>query len=349
MMLYAFILLLIIIISLIFLEDYLGDYKKYVYWGFCVILILFSAFRPVGLDPDSRAYELMFINNEEDPTFPIDPSYMFLVRVFRFFTDDVHFLFLFYAIIGIGIKFYALRKLSPFYFLPLVVYFGNYYILHDYIQMRAAVASAVLLLAIKPLSEGKKKTTLGFFLIATVFHSSTLALYPILFFNNQINKIWKYILIGITPVGTILFLLHYDFITALPIPYIQDKVDYYIMMTEGGFFEELTLKYPFIWIHYAAILYSLYFYDTIIKECPVLPLLLKITTYALFCYYAFSSIAVMAARLHELLAIVEVALLPCICYTIRPQLYGKIAVCIVGVIELTFTLFIWKLLDFSMA
>ena len=190
-MLYAFIFLLFIIISLIFLEEYLGDYKKYVYWGLCIILIIFSAFRPIGIDPDARDYELMFLSNEENPTFVIDPSYMFLAKIFRLFTDDVHFLFLFYAIIGIGIKFYALRKLSPFFFLPIIIYFGNYYILHDYIQMRAAIASAALLLAIKPISEGKKKTALGYFLIATIFHSSTLALLPILFFNNTNSKLFK--------------------------------------------------------------------------------------------------------------------------------------------------------------
>ena len=348
-MLYAFILFLIIIIFLIFLEDYLGDYKKYVYWSFCIILILFSAFRPVGVDPDSKDYESMFLSNEDDPTFLVDPSFLLLVSIFRTFTDNIHILFLFYAIIGISIKFYALRQLFPLYFLPLIIYFGHYYVLHDFIQMRAAIASAMLLLAIKPLSEGKKKTALGYLLIATVFHSSTLALYPILFFSNTITKIWKYILIAITPIGTILFLCHYDFITALPIPYIQDKIEWHISMTEAGAYKELSLKFPFIWIHYAAILYSLYFYDTIIIKCPVLPLLLKITACSLFCYYAFSSIPVIAGRLRELFSIVEIALLPCICYTIRPQFYGKVAVCMIGVVELIFTLFIWELLDFSMA
>ena len=347
MMLYAFILLLFIIISLIFLEDYLGDYKKYVYWGFCIILILFTAFRPIGFDPDSVAYESMFLDNEDDSFFLIDPSYIFLVNIFRAFTDDIHFLFLFYAIIGISIKFYALRQLSPLFFLPLIIYFGNYYILHDYIQIRAAIASAMLLLAIKPISEGKKKKAFVYLLIANVFHSSTLALYPILLFSNNISKIWKYILIAITPIGAILFLLHLDFITVLPIPYIQEKIEMYRVMTEVGAYDELTLKQPFIWIHYAAILYSLYFYDTIRKNCPTLPLLLKITACSLFCYFSFSSVPVVAVRLRELLSIVEIALLPGICYTIRPQYFGKIAVCAIGVIELVFTLFIWKHLDFS--
>ncbi len=40
-MIYTFLLLFIIIVSLIFLEEYLGDYNKYAYWGLCIILILF--------------------------------------------------------------------------------------------------------------------------------------------------------------------------------------------------------------------------------------------------------------------------------------------------------------------
>lgn len=347
-MIYTFLLLFIIIVSLIFLEEYLGDYNKYAYWGLCIFLILFCAFRTIGVDPDSENYETIFKSNSNNPKLLVEASFMFLSEIIKNFTDDVHYLFLFYAILGITIKFYALRQLSPWFFLPLVIYIGNYYVLHDFIQIRAAIASGMLLLAIKPLSEGNKKRAVVYFLIANVFHYSSFAFYPILFFSNNLSKIWKYILIGITPIGVVMFLLHYDFISALPIPYIQDKIEMYKALTERGIFEELTLKNLFIWIQYAIILYSLYFYDTILEKCPALPLLLKITAYSMVCFFALSSISVVAARLHELLGIVELALFPCVCYTIRPQHYGKIAVCVIGAIEFFYTLFVWELLDFAM-
>ena len=150
------------------------------------------------------------------------------------------------------------------------------------------------------------------------------------------------------PVGAVLFLLHYDFFSALPIPYIQEKIEMYKALTERGIFDELSLKNVTIWIQYAIILYSLYFYDTILEHCPALPILLKITAYSMACFFALSSISVVAGRLHELLGIVELALFPCVCYTIRPQYYGKIAVCMIGIIEFIFILFIWELLDFAM-
>ena len=348
-MIYIFLLLFIIIVSLIFLEEYLGDYNKYAYWGLCIILILFCAFRTIGVDPDSENYETIFKSNENNPKLLVEFSYFFLSGIIKSFSDDVHYLFLIYAIMGITIKFYALRQLSPLYFLPLVIYFGNYFILHDFIQIRAGVASAMLLLAIKPLSEGNKKRAIVYFLIANVFHYSSLVFYPILFFSNNLSKTWKYALIVIVPVGAILFLLRLDFLSVLPIPYVQDKIDIYKALTERGYFQELTLKNVSIWIQYAVILYALYFYDTILEKCPMLPLLLKITAYSMACYFALSSVTVIAGRLHELLGIVELALFPCVCYTIWPQHYGKIAVCFIAVVEIFYTLFVWELLDFTMA
>ena len=347
-MIYTFLLLFIIIVSLIFLEEYLGDSNKYAYWGLCIILILFCAFRTIGVDPDSETYEEIFKSNENNPKLLVEFSFLFLSEILKGFTDDIHYLFLIYAILGITIKFYALRQLSPWYFLPLVIYFGNYFILHDFIQIRAGVASAMLLLAIKPLSEGNKKRAIVYFLIANVFHYSSLVFYPILFFSNNLSKIWKYALIAIMPVGAILFLLRIDFLSALPIPYIQEKVDMYKTLTETGFFKELTLKNVPLWIQYTIILYLLYFYDTILEKCPALPLLLKITAYSMFFFFALSSISVVAGRLQELLGIVELALFPYIFYTLRPQVYGKIAVCFIAVVKIYYTLFVWELLDFTM-
>ena len=347
-MIYTFLLLFIVIVSLIFLEEYLGDYNKYVYWGLCIIMILLCAFRTIGVDPDSEAYEEIFKTHENNPELLVEASFLFFSGIVQRFTDDVHYLFLIYSILGDTIKFIPLRQLSPWYFLPLAIYFGNYFILHDYIQIRASIASGMLLLAIKPLSEGKKKKAILFFLIANIFHYSSLAFYPILFFNNRLSQIWKYLLIAIMPIGVVLFLLHYDFFSALPIPYIQDKIEMYKALTERGIFDELSLKNVFIWIQYCIILYSLYFYDTMLEKCPALPLLLKITAYSMACFFALSSISVVAGRLHELLGIVELALFPCVCYTIRPQYYGRIAVCFIGAVEMYFTLFVWELLDFAM-
>ena len=120
-MIYTFLLLFIIIVSLIFLEEYLGDYNKYAYWGLCIIMILFCAFRTIGVDPDSEAYEEIFKSNGNHPKLLVESYILFISEIIKSFTDDVHYLFLIYAILGITIKFIALRQLSPWYFLPLAI------------------------------------------------------------------------------------------------------------------------------------------------------------------------------------------------------------------------------------
>ena len=96
-MIYTFLLLFIIIVSLIFLEEYLGDYNKYAYWGLCIILILFCAFRTIGVDPDSEAYEEIFKSNENNPKLLVEFSFLFISGIIKNFTDDIHYLFLIYA------------------------------------------------------------------------------------------------------------------------------------------------------------------------------------------------------------------------------------------------------------
>ena len=347
MITYVFPLLLILAILLVFAEEHLESINKYIFWTIGLTLIIFSAVRPIGFDPDSISYESVFMRNTDTLDFS-EPSFLFLIDFVHLFSDDVHILFLIYAFLGITIKFYAINRLSPYYFLPLVIYFGNYYILHDYIQMRASIASAFLLLSIIPLSQGKKGLGALCFLGATLFHYSAIVLFAILFLDNKdLSKKWKILLISIIPFGVILFFLRIDFVSILPIQFIQEKVEMYQKLVNKGIFEETSLKSPFIWTKAAALYYALYYYDRIHERCSYLPLLLKITGLSLLSFFAFSSVSVVAGRISELFGIVEILLFPCICYTFKPDWAGKAIVCIVGAIELIFTLYIWKLLDFN--
>ena len=350
MIAFAFPLLLLFIFYLVFTEHYLGENEvhKYIYWGLCVVLILFSSLIPLGLDPDSLNYENSFLYGSSDVLEFTEPSYFLLADFVQFFTDDVHGLFFMYAAIGITLRFYAIRKLSYFYFLPLAIYMGNFYILHDYIQMRVSIASAFLLLSIIPLSKGKKGWALLCYLLGAFFHYSAFILLIILCFSNKpLTTTWKYILIAIVPIGVVLFFLHIDFINMLPISFVQEKVETYQELVNKGFYEETSLKSPFIWTKAAALYYILYYYDRIYERCPYLPILLKITGLSLLSFFAFSSISVVAGRISELFGIVEILLFPCICFTFKPDWAGKLIVCITGAIEFIFTLYVWKLLDFE--
>ena len=185
-MLPFFLFILTLIVLLAFLERYMGREKLLIYYALCIVLVLTAALRPIGFDPDSEAYEQTFrhLANASDDML-IEYSFVLICNALRPFADDVHLVFLFYALISVPLKFYAIQRLSPWLFLPLVIYFGNYFLLHDYIQMRASVASGFFLLSIKPLSEGRRWNAALYFLIAMLFHYSFAALFVLLFLNNK--------------------------------------------------------------------------------------------------------------------------------------------------------------------
>lgn len=347
-MIYLFVILLLFVVFLSFSEDYLGKDNKYVYIGLCVLLIFIAGFRPVGLDPDSESYEEIFNNIDSSRTETlVEYSFILISESLKTIIDNIHIVFFFYAFIAISLKFVAIRQLSEFYYLPIVIYLGNYFILHDYTQVRISVASGFMLLAIRPIANGKKLQAMVFLLCALFFHYSSLILFLLLFFNNKpLTRRWKIILISIVPVGILLFLAHADLITFIPIPFIQNKLEIYRTLSEYGIFEEVSLKSPFLWLRTAILLYVLYFYDTIKEHCPYLPVLLKTMGLSLFFFFAFSSIPVLSGRVYELFGIVELILFPTIYYTMKPSYIAKSIVCMIGCVEFIFSIFIWKLLNF---
>lgn len=347
-MIYLFVAFLIVTIALVFLEDYVQPYHRYIYAGLCVGLILMAGLRPMGLDPDSLTYEKMFLQlDNEALALQVEYSFIAISKALRLITDDVRIVFLFYAILGISLKLWAIRRLTPWYFLPIAIYFGNYFILHDFIQIRVGVSSALLLMALKPLSENRKWAAAAYITCAVFFHYSALILYLLLLFSNKpLSKAWKIGLSLILPTGILLFLLRIDFLTFIPIPYFQNKVEVYRKLADIGIFDAVSLLSPFMWLKAFVLLYLLFFYDTVYKHCPQLPILLKAQGLALFFFFAFSSIPVFSGRIFELFGIVEIILFPYLFYTILPRKASLAIVCGIGVIEFVFTIFIWKLLDF---
>lgn len=348
-MILLFLLLISIAIILVFLEDYLGNEKYYIYIVFGFVLILVAGLKPIGMDPDAETYEQFFygINTTALET-PIEHSYVFFSNLFRPIYDDVHIIFLFYAFIGISLKLLAIYRLSQWVFMPLAVYLSGYFLLHDCIQIRAAVASGAFLMAMIPLANGQRLKALPYYLFALVFHYSSAILFVTLFLGNKsLSKLWKIALASILPVGILMYLTHIDFFTAIPIPYIAEKIELYQKLNEKGTFDYPILLQGAMWIRVFVFYVTLYFYDLIYAKSPYLPLLLKIMGLSIFCYFAFASIPVVSLRIHELIGIVEIIIIPYIFYTILPEYAGKILVCAVSMIAITYRLFILKPFDLS--
>ena len=148
------------------IERYIRKYKLLLYFLISIALILIAGLRPVGIDPDSNNYEYTYIHYDTPTALEgVEYSYIFLSMIFNTITNNVHILFLFYALLGVGIKFFAFRKLSNSFFLPVIVYIGYYFIMNECLQIRKGILSAVFLLYIKAIGDRQKKRAIYLLLI----------------------------------------------------------------------------------------------------------------------------------------------------------------------------------------
>lgn len=337
-----------IVVFLCFLEESLEKYKTYVYIAICMILILYAGFREVGLDRDSESYEYLFYSSDNPLAILfVEPSFLLISSIASRMGNDVHGLFLIYAMLGVSLKFIAIRRLSPVLFLPIAIYISDFYVLHDMTQIRAGVASAIFLMSLKPLHEGRKRRAALYMAAGIFFHYSSLILFPLLLFGNKdLTFKWKIALAAIPVIGIGMYIANFDILLSLPIPYIQEKLESYRKLSDFGYYDRSSIMPPFMFIKICMFYYCLWFCDTIKQFLPSVNIILKIMGMSIIAYYALSYVTILGQRCSELYGIVEVLLYASAIYTIIPQYVGKVYVIFITLVMTFYSYVYWDLLYF---
>lgn len=324
---------------LCFLENRLYEKdKKLLYVLIAIILILLAGFREVGVDPDSPNYEYAFHHYDDIRLWTsMEPSFFLLSAVFSFFSSDVHSIFLFYAFCGVVLKFIAFRRLTLFWFLPIIVYISFIYELHELTQIRTGLMSGLFLLTIPYIAEKKRIKAIILIITGAIFHMSALALLPFVFFSNKEMSVKNRIIwITIIPLSYVIYFIGNNFLVNIPIAYVENKITNYEKtsdIVEAGLnvFSPLQIFTIFIY------LYLMYFYDTIKKHNKYFPLMMKIFTLSIASFSAFAFLPVMANRLSYLFRIVTIILFTYIYYTIKPRYVGILVVIFISIVYIFYT------------
>lgn len=160
-----------------------------IFWiGIFLILVPIVGLRLLGQDADYFNYlNLLNLQNSLE-LFTKEFGFRLLLGLNSVvFNANVDTFFLLFAILGISIKFYAFAKISPIPLLSLALYLLSYFLLHDYTQIRAGVASGIFLLGIQDLSEGAKKRYFQKVVWACLFHWTALIMIPIYFLIRRFS------------------------------------------------------------------------------------------------------------------------------------------------------------------
>lgn len=345
--------LLIIVYMIVFLFSMLETskqddrYRKYAFFGIGILLILLAAFKPVGVDHDSEQYEFNFYHYDSPQVVIfVEFTYRWLSQYLGYLMNDVHIVFLFYAILGVSLKLKAIKDLSPMWFMPVLIYIGNYYILQDLTQIRAGVASGFLLTSIMPLANHNKQKCILMWLIAFCFHYSSIAFFPLLLLNNKELTVKQRITwTMVIPVGYVVYFSGIDFLSFLPLGFMQDKIDAYQKLRDSGIAGDTINVFGLIFLVKVIIyLYMLWMYETVYAYNKYIPIMLKMMGLSIFTFLIFNRLPVLSFRLSELYGIVDIIIFAHIYYTIKPDIIARFIVAIIGFSLLATNIFYTQLL-----
>lgn len=260
---------------------------------------------------------------------------------------NYYYLFLIYAILGVYIKYIAIKNLTPLVWFSLAIYVSYFYSLHELTQIRAGVASGIGLLSLRFVYEKRFIPFVILILLATFFHTSALLYLPLyLLDGKKIN--WKKWCVGIIAIAmfydilaenTIIFFLKY-----FPEGLAQDKIKGYMERGMQGtdnvafsgnmYFLSCLLLGIFILFANRIQFYNKYFY-----------LLLKVYVFGFLVKFIFSeTIPELSNRGSELLSVVSIILIPMVIYIAKPRIIGILFIFAVGGAYLYYILYSWKII-----
>lgn len=308
---------------------------------FCLILIIFVAFRDGHGMPDYDYY-LYWFNKPKSRA--IEISFIYIIN----FIKDIGFpyiaLFIIYAILSVGIRYYAIIKYSPLVWFSFASWFCFILILHDMIQIRAAVSSALLLLIIPSIYNKKYIRALFLILIAILFHRSSI-IYFILFFVNTKKDYWN-IWVLLYVIFTVLSILRVDIFSYIGIDTLSviEGEDRKMSAEEGrpNMFAPLTL------IQTITCFILLFRIKQVSKIYPMSIIWLKIGFLSLIIYG--TGIFVVSVRLAELLSTVYIILFPLLYFVFKGKrrfFHGKILVTCIILAYLTNYIFFRQFIPYN--
>ena len=322
-------------------KDRIDKYLIILFLG--LVLILTAGFRKEEAVRDYVTYVTYF---HEQDFLLVEPSFVLISNVIHLLIGPYPiYLFVLFATLGVSLKLTAIKQLSELWFLSIVIYVSHFFILHEMTQIRAGIASALLLLCVKPIYDRDLKKFLLFAFLGFVFHYSAIVILPLWFLGLKPRKIF---LLFSIPVAYIIYFTGINLITTIPIAVIQSKISIYQTLMEMGNEESILINvFNLVFLGKIALFYFLLSkYKLIASHNKYVPVLMKIYCISLISYPVLAVMPPVATRINELFAIVEIALLPLIYYSFKPIWFSKSIVVFIGICFLLINLFYVKLIVF---
>lgn len=288
---------------------------------FSTILLFFAGLRPRDSSTDYEIYLQMYDDlnislSLKDLFGFTEPTFVLIGTFTKFLKLPVTIVFLVYATIGVSIKSLSILKYSDFIIPSFLVYYCNYFLLHEMTQIRIGVASSIFIIAVQFIVQRNMWKYFLMIGLAILFHYSAIIYLPLYFINSaSINKVKYYIFIIVSIIIGFLKIPFLDYLKYIPINVVQQKQELYSGVLELGIVDtNINLLNPFALIDIFICLFLLYNSKYLATKNRYFITFLKIYIIGLCTFYLFSSFPSIAFRVKEMFVVSQFISIPFILY-----------------------------------
>jgi hypothetical protein len=219
------------------------------------------------------------------------------------------------------------------------------FVLHELIQIRVGVASAIFLYSLSYLYKKNISAYLICILISTLFHYSAFLLIFLLFLNTKKINVFLYTSIIFCSYALYSFNIHISTILEhLPFEIVRQKIIDYKMWMNLGQFTKLNVFNVVQMSRVFISLLGMYSISLLQQKNQYSILLLKVYVYSIVLFVLFSDFPVFAVRLSELMGCVEILFIPLFIYCFKQELLAKLFIVFYSLLIFTINVFYNKLI-----
>lgn len=293
------------------------------------ILFVIAGFRSSNVDRDYLPYVDYFQSIKEFGFYfqnaywsYAEPFYYFIPLMFRFLSNGyyIELTFLMFALVGVCFKLRGIYLLTSYWALSLLIYYSNFFLLHEMTQIRIGVATGLFLIAIKHYVDKDNFKSLFAIILALMFHYSSFLMFSIfLLKRDKIKFVNYFILLGLSIVCYFLnvnLLILISKIASIP------KILVYINLMSQGYHSEINV-FNIILLFNLAITLVMSYKITLIQESNKYAMvLLKLNYISIISFIILYSFPVAAFRISEIFGIVQIVLYTQLTYVFKEKWFS---------------------------
>lgn len=289
------------------------------------MLTLLAGMRAIDVSRDTDNYAYMFdhvykyydwFTGRDELMAVVIPVTLKYLGIYSYFS-----VFLIFAAFGVGFKFLAIKRYSPLPLLSVLLYYSNFFILHEMTQIRAGVATGILLLTIDDICEKRFLRFLIKIVVASTFHISSLVFLLVYFIDPKaINKkLYLAIFCIVIPLGALKLINVFGLIPGLSS--FSTKLATYEALQNG--MSDVNLFNITTVINIFILLIQLIFIERITLITKYSIVIIKIMYFGIISLFILSAVPVIAWRISELFMVISFISIPYFYYIIRPRIISR--------------------------